>query len=363
MERSARFVGARLELARTFRGFTLKDLAKLVSASTGLLSHYETGRKKQPSPDLVGACSEVLGVQPDFFYQPLEDVWREEECSFRRRRATPESAKKRARAHGTFIGLLIRELAALARFPALDIPALALGPGLDIEGAAQECRVRWSLGTDTPILHMGRVVELAGVPIVQNLLHTDKIDAFSRRGAATVIVLNPARGSTSRWIFDIAHELGHLVLHRYVETGSRETEGEANCFASAFLLPRRTFSREFAASRFSWGHIFALKRRWRISAAAIVRRAYDLGLLDATEYRRAYAYMSARRWLKGEPEEPPFAGPELIRNALRALGDKVAELSSRLHVTPQTFWQLTGLQAPLPAPQRARLVLLGRPQA
>ena len=67
--------------------------------------------------------------------------------------------------------------------------------------------------------------------------HSDKIDAFSRLGAVSVIVLNTARKSTSRWIFDIAHELGHFVLHS-LGIPTKEKEDQADYFAGAFLLPR-----------------------------------------------------------------------------------------------------------------------------
>ena len=84
---------------------------------------------------------------------------------------------------------------------------------------------------------------------------------FCKAGDSSIIVLNVARTSTSRWIFDVAHEMGHFVLHVGRETGSKETEAQANSFASALLLPRKTFSREFRAKSFSWAHVFELKRR------------------------------------------------------------------------------------------------------
>ena len=166
-----------------------------------------------------------------------------------------------------------------------------------------------------PIAHIGRVAERNGAILIRHLTHADKIDAFARHSDFGVIVLNMARTSTSRWIFDVAHEIGHFVLHREIETGSKETEAQANYFASCILLPRKTFGREFRSARISWPHVFDLKRRWRVSAAAIIKRAYDLNLLDPVAYRRCYQYMSVRGWLKTEPWEPEFAGPEWLTSA------------------------------------------------
>jgi Zn-dependent peptidase ImmA (M78 family) len=57
------------------------------------------------------------------------------------------------------------------------------------------------------------------------------------------------QGSNSRKLFNLAHEVGHLVLHNAIEVNSRDLdrmENQANRFAEAFLLPRRMFAREIA---------------------------------------------------------------------------------------------------------------------
>lgn len=354
-----RFVGARLAVARAFAGCKLQDLGEKVSASIGLLSQFENG-KKQPGLDLTEALAQALDVRPEFFYEPLREQWSEADCSFRRRVATPEAWKRRARAHGTLMGLVIAELAAKVRYPVYNVPTLVVTSEGDIDNAALTCREHWKLGVG-PISHIGRVAEGNGIVLVQNVRHADKIDAFARRGQFSVIVLNPAKASTSRWIFDVAHELGHFVLHSGVETGSRETEDQANNFASAFLMPKQSFGREFAAKPFTWAHVFDLKRRWHASAAAIVRRAYSLRLVDAIAYRRAYQYMSVRGWLKAEPHEPDFSGPEWLPSAYRVaesrFGLTPAKLCERVLMTPKLFEAVTGLAvAPEPVKFRPRLV-------
>ena len=89
--------------------------------------------------------------------------------------------------------------------------------------------------------------------------------------------------------FDIAHELGHLVLHEGHVTGDRKTESEANRFASAFLLPRSTFVKVFPkrGTRIDWAGIRALKLEFQVSKAAILYRAKSLELLDDDQYRGA----------------------------------------------------------------------------
>ena len=347
---NAAFWGERLQVAREFKCLTQKELATAVSASPSLISLCEKGEKPFPAPDLVEAFGEVLGFEPEFFYGTLTDLFREEECSFRHRRATPERLKAKIRAHATLIAMVITRLRSVFRFPEQNIPRFPALTDDEIENAAEECRRHWNLNLDSPIKHVGRILEHAGVVIVPHLVKDD-VDAFSRCGPTAVIFLNQAIQSTSRWHFDIGHECGHLVMHQGIPTGTEETEAAANRFASAFLLPRKAFIREFCTDKFDWKHILALKRRWQTSAQAIVRRAYDLRLLGAVEYRKAFKHMSWKGWTSaGEPDEPAFQEPELLSNALRALGKKVEltipTLCQELHFKPETFHDVTGIAVP-----------------
>jgi Zn-dependent peptidase ImmA (M78 family) len=337
-------------LAREFRGLTQTALGEEVAASYALISLYENGKKRNPTPDFVEACSAVLGFELGFFYSPIEDLFVEEQCSFRHRRSTPERLKTQIRAHATLIGMVIAELRQLFKFPVLSVPHIPASSDNEIEEAAEETRRIWNIALDSPIKQVGRALERAGVFIIPHLGASAKVDAFSRHGQTAVIFLNKTIPSTSRWIFDIAHECGHLVMHPDIPTGSLETEAEANRFASAFLMPRKAFSREFRMSPFSWTHVFELKKRWMASAGAIIRRSYDLGLIGAVDYRQAFKYMSAKGWTKGEPYEPTFQEPELLITSLQSLGPKVGttveSLCQRLHFAPGTFQEITGFAVP-----------------
>src|SRR5438309_2053611 len=134
------FWGERLQLAREFRGLTQTDLGNQVAASCSLISLCENGKKRDPAPDLVEACGAVLGFDPTFFYGPVEDAFREDECSFRHRRTTPERVKTQIRAHATLIGIVIRRLRSLFKFPELDLPKLSASTGNELEMAAEHCR-------------------------------------------------------------------------------------------------------------------------------------------------------------------------------------------------------------------------------
>jgi Zn-dependent peptidase ImmA (M78 family)/DNA-binding XRE family transcriptional regulator len=313
-----RFFGDKLQLAREFRGLTQTELANMVSASAPTISLIETGKRANPSADLVRSFSDALKFPEGFFFQAQSELFSERECNFRHRRTTPEKLKTQIRARASLIASIIGELKSIFRFPELDVPTIIPSLDVSIERVAENCRNHWKLNIDAPILQPGRVIERAGIVIVAGLTEISKIDAFSRYGENALIFLNKGGQSPSRLHFDLGHELGHLVLHRGIMTGDKQTEQQADTFASCFLMPSRSFGRELRSVSFGWDGIFTLKRRWKVSAAAIIRRGFELGILNAIQYRRAFQDMSSKGWRRsGEPYEPDFQEPELLASALQ----------------------------------------------
>lgn len=344
------FCGSRLRLARLFAGLSLKSLGESASVSAPYVHQIESG-KRQPPEILAEAFGELLGFRSVFFYGPPVDEFLEEECHFRRRKTTPAAVKTRALAHGSLFGMLVEYLDAALELPEKKIPTVAVTSNEDIELAAERCRMQWGLGRDVPIKNLTRAAENAGIVVTIFVGESAKIDAFSRgrRGARPLVVLNREKGSTSRARFDLAHECGHLIMHSGIATGDDHTEAQANRFASALLMPRIGIAREFPRT-VDWMTLFALKSRWGASVAAMVRRAYDIGLITATDYQRAYKYMSYQGWHKGEPEEPPQEQPETVGLSLSELGAgakvPLREVAEHLGWRPRTFEKVSGFSLP-----------------
>ena len=78
---------------------------------------------------------------------------------------------------------------------------------------------------------------------------------------------------------NVAHELGHLVMHWEKGPRGREAENEADVFASAFLMPRATVIAE-APRTGQLGDVHGAKHRWGVSAAALIYRMRKVGLLS-----------------------------------------------------------------------------------
>ena len=343
-----RFSGARLRLARHLRGLTQTELGGLVGVSHQFIGYLETG-SKAPNDVLARALGAALGFDVEFLYLSAPEESRDEECYFRRRSSTPVPVRNQVLAHTTLFSELLAYLELKLQLPEPTSPTIRVANREEIEQAAERCRMLWGLGRDVPIKNIARVLENAGVAITSFAGLSDKVDAFSRFGQPSVIVLNEKTPSRSRW--DIAHECGHLIMHGGMNAEMAEAEGQAHWFAGAFLLPRAGFVREFPRShRIDWDTFLRLKGRWRVSLAALVRRGYDLGLIDALWYRQAYKYMSVHGWLKHEPEEFEPEPPELIEIAFRELrqtfGITPAEVAKSLCWNRDTFVTITGIELP-----------------
>jgi Zn-dependent peptidase ImmA (M78 family) len=83
------------------------------------------------------------------------------------------------------------------------------------------------------------------------------------------------------------------------------------------LLPREPFLVE-CPRWLNWEHFYELKRRWKVSVAALVKRAYDLGCISEVTYRRAYVHLNKTGERLQERDEPPPEPPTLLTKAINA---------------------------------------------
>lgn len=333
MEATKSFQGSRLRLARTFRGLTLAEVGDKISVSRQYIQKIELACSgSPPNEDMVAALAEVMDVPINFFYEPPLTEIREEDCFFRKLKTTPQHIQARATSYGAIFNLILDRLEQDIELPQVNVPEVNVKSREDIERAAEKCRLHWNLYLDAPVQNVTRVLERAGCVITTFAEVSDKIDAFSYFRHRPVIVRSLDKGSPSRARFDLAHELGHLTMHRNLQPGSTELEEQANNFASAFLLPRMAFLREFPSNRFEWKLILDLKKRWGVSMQAIIRRAYDLNLISAVQYRNAQVYFSRTKQRVNEKGEEfiEHETPEIVIDGLKLL-------SEHLSITPKRF--------------------------
>lgn len=348
------FHGDKLRLARLLAGLSLDEVGGLVAASRQFVHQLETGAK-EPTDEMRDALAAALAVTPAFFTTPVINPVREEDCHFRRLASAPRGLVSQAVSRGTALEALVDALEAHVRMPIVDFPEEARPTSFDaIERMAENARNHWGLGLDGPITNMMRVVENAGAVVVNFDDLTDRIDALSIARRRPIIVRSTAKVAGARLRFDLAHEAAHLIMHQGIVTGDSVTEGEAHRFAGAFLIPRTAFAREFPRSRrtLDWNALFTMKLRWKVSVRAIARRAFDLGLIDAAQYRTANIQLVKTGQAKAERYDELVAveEPELLRAAIGWLSSREGIVLHRLLVnlgmTPALFARLTGQRLP-----------------
>ncbi len=323
--------GERLRLARVALGLTLEQLGERVSASRQFLNQLEQ-EQKSPSSEMIDALCAALSVQPRFLFTSAPFEVALEKCHFRKQRTTPVSVTAQVTARATVFAEFLRRIDEEVSLPQVSIPSIAASSNREIEEAAESVRHIWGLGSG-PISNMTRVAENAGAVVTFFQGVSERVDALSVDIERPIILRNEAKPTACRLRFDIAHELGHLIMHKGIQTGDKTTEGQANRFASAFLLPRSSFIHEFPRTRFlPWELIFELKLKWKVSAAAILRRAYDLGMISADQYRTGNIHLSKTGQRKKErfddilkPEQP-----ELISSAISAIDTHSPGASTRI---------------------------------
>lgn len=134
----------------------------------------------------------------------------------------------------------------------------------------------------------------------------------------------------------IAHEVGHLVMHRTMGKPLVIIEKEAYEFGAELLMPEAAMRREIKAP-VTLTSIAKLKPRWGVSIQALIRRAYELQLLSERQYRYLFAQLSANGWRTREPEnlDVSVEKPRLLRKMAEAIyGYPIdyQEMASESHV-------------------------------
>lgn len=346
------FNGELLRVIRHANDMNQRELAELVAVSPASISLYENN-KREPDAEIVAALGDVLGVLPSFFESEGGEL-AEEQCNFRSHSTAPVRIQNRMISRVTLLSRWVQQIREVVRLPAFDLPLLPATTPEEIEAAADQCRDHWGYGFG-PIRHTLRVLENAGVIVARIDDDAVQIDAFSHFTADSgIVALSTAKGSASRAIFDALHELAHGALHRGVNRKSRkQAEAEANHFAGAFLLPRRSFPREFwAAGGTSLGHLVELKKRWGVSISAMIYRAHQLDLINTAQYRRWMKNISRHGWRSGvqEPSEPEMPTPELLPAAsdryMELAGISVEEAAHQMGWGVELFLEITGISRP-----------------
>lgn len=313
----AEFNPKRLVLARQRRGFTQSKLAELSGITRRSIGSYERGDSEPRDDEYLGKLSTSLSYPPAYFFRDDPPVPSKESVSFRSMSKMSATEREKALATGAEAIELHGWLARNFTTPAPNVPDLRhIAPG----DAASAVRELWRLGM-RPTPNLTHLLEFHGVRIFSLSGLGRNVDAFSFwYDEVPIILLNTVK-SAEHARFDLAHELGHLVLHRHGSPRGVHLEREANTFAAALLMPESdvlaTINRNAGLQE-----LLAKKHRWGVSLIALVHRVSAIGLLSEWASRNLYISISRRGFRTQEPNPIPHERSQVLEKVVAHLRGK-----------------------------------------
>lgn len=359
---ASNFKGKRLTHAREARGITQTSLADMINVSRVAISQYEKGQRS-PSSDILKKIANTLNFPMHFFLKEINPrAW--QPIFFRSISAATKTARLSAtRRYGWLLDTVeyLQEFVKLpeVNFPRFDIPSIVTSIDEEIiEDIANRTRKHWGLGFG-PISNVTWLLENNGAIVVRQKLDAKTLDAFSNwnkdDSLRPYFILGEEKMSAVRSRFDAAHELGHMILHYQIDektlrntTMFKLIEKQANQFASAFLLPENSFSKEVLFAP-NLEMLVPLKSKWRVSIAAMVKRLRKLRLISREREQRLFINISRRHWRTREPldEELEIERPRVLRKAFDVLRDRniinKESLTIRLALTIEDIERTIGI--------------------
>lgn len=325
------FNGKRLKIARTLKGMSISDLAEALNLQRQTVSAYENGKNTHPDFPNVLHMSQILKFPIDFFLESdTKFVNVATSTYFRSLLTTNKKYRYEQEIKIHFVSIIYAYLCEYINFPHINLPVVLGNDSVDdIATKLREC---WNLGygpIDNLIFH----AEQNGIILTSFSTTTNDIDAFSQKIVIDneeryVVALSKNKNTASRLHFDVAHELGHIMLHDWeddIENLSpvefRNREQQANNFAAAFLLPKESFIKEIGMYADKLSYYIELKRKWKVSVAAMIRRAKNLGLMSYDKYQSLMRQMQKLGIRKSEPLDDVLvtAQPSLLKTAVEML--------------------------------------------
>lgn len=348
------FKGEKLQELRLLHGMSRADLAEKLSITEQAIWQFETNKVSPKISPTVLSLSKLFKVDLRFFEgQPLTSYVNRGNIAFRNGDIVSKKTIQMQEVYVNFVHSLIQRLENYLVTPPKTIYSIVedveekLGNQQltkeNIREVAFEVRERLGISIhNDDILYQ---LEMSGINILSRFMpEGSSADAYSLWTKDEVPYLVLAIGkSYARRNFDLAHELGHLLLHRSVDfefldkKEHEEKEQEANEFASHFLLPEAQFRKAFekiVGNKVSNPDKYiALKQHFNVSIQALEYKAYRLGYLTAAQNNYFYRQIYKKGYKVYEPldREIPVVKPGKILSMLDIILDNEISLQTLLY--------------------------------
>lgn len=283
-----------LELARKCKGYTKKELAKILNLSQQTLSEWET-KKVIPKTENIIEMAGVLGFPLEFFYVENSNIPDSISMSFRALSKMKAKDRDIAESSGKLAITLNNWIETRFNLPVVNIPNFT---NCAPEECAQKLRSLWNINDS--INNTIYLLESHGIRVYSLIQSCHDFDALSTWYNNTPFIFLNTTKSAERCRFDAMHELGHLIMHKNLQPNKNQEE-EANKFAAEMLMPKISVM-QYQNIYPSLENFIELKKIWNVSLKAIVYRYHKLNLISDWNNRALNIEMRKRNFDIEEPQ-------------------------------------------------------------
>lgn len=307
--------GERIRQVRELMGWTQSEAAKRLGITQPFMAKIE-GDRLSPPDQFIEKLSLASGFSPAFFSREPQSDFPAGSLLFRSHMSMTfkEAAEMYRYAEATFdVFRSTVKQRKLRPFP-MNLPSR---PSDDPREAAAVTRSELGLSPDKPIPHLTNALEKAGVLILalpRPFEHREAFSLWAGYDRSRPVIVLAAGKVGDRLRMSIAHELGHLVMHKPITNAVHEIEKQAFQFAAEFLMPEKQMRLEIVPP-VNLDSFASLKPRWGVAIAALVMRAKELGIINQRKYVYLFQQLSARGWRMREPRmyDVLVEKPRLVR--------------------------------------------------
>ncbi|WP_195916565.1 XRE family transcriptional regulator [Streptococcus gordonii] len=329
------FNGDILKQLRLLYGMTRKELATKLDITEQAIWQFEKN-EISPKTSVKLKMTNLFGVRSDYFSQMSSNSnFDMTSVAFRNEAENTRKATDIQEAYLNALDSLVVYLESIVTIPNQKIIDLVdtLSQKEQDNASLEEIAlfVREFLevsGDNSDLLYR---LEKSGIYIFERNMANNE-DAYSiwSNNNRPFIILGIGKTAVRR-NFDLAHELGHLLLHRNIDFSTLskdeflEKESEANNFASYFLLPKEEFYKDMTnlvGKRVSNpDNYIDLKRKYSVSIQALEYRAFKLGLISPSQHGYFYRLINKNNYRTFEilDDEIVVKRPSKVRSMLNTI--------------------------------------------
>jgi transcriptional regulator len=338
------FNGDILKQLRLLYGMTRKELATKLDITEQAVWQFEKN-ETSPKASVKQKMANLFGVRSDYFFQ-MNSISNFDMTSvaFRNEAENTRKATDIQEAYLNTLDRLVIYLESMVTIPnqkiidLVDIISQKDQDTVSLEEIALFAKRFLEVSNDnSDLLYQ---LEKSGIYIFERNMANNE-DAYSIWSNTNKPFIILGIGKTAvRRNFDLAHELGHLLLHRNIDFSTLskdeflEKESEANNFASCFLLPKEEFCKDMTSlvgKRVSNpDNYIDLKRKYSVSIQALEYRAFKLGLVSPSQHGYFYRLIRKNNYKTFErlDDEIIVRRPSKVRSMLNTILSKLLTVDS-----------------------------------